>query len=475
PRIHPDYQSLVIPPNIAPLNFRIDELGTQFRVRMAGREGSPIELTGRSPKIQIPIKAWRRLLTENRGHEFVTQVSVRDDAGQWRDYQPFVNRIAEEPIDRYLAYRRLRPDSLYYRDIGVYQRDLQTYHERVVLHGRWFREGCVNCHSFCNDKTDRMTLGFRSDYGDATLLIQQGRVSVVGARFGHTTWHPSGRLVAFSQFDIRLFYHTARNQTRDAMEFDSLLGYFRIDTQSLHTAPQIADKAQLETHPYWSPDGKDLYFASARMLWSHKTAFPPKRFAEVRYDMKRVSYDVDTNTWGKVQTVLSSKDTGQSILTPRVSPDGRFVLFCMCNYGCFALYQPESDLYLLDLKSGQYKKLDCNSEFAESWHAWSQNGRWIVFSSKRPTGVFTRLFLCYIDANGNASKPFVVPQRDPGFYDDFLYMYNVPEFATEPVRVSPRKLVHAVRHAPRLRVDAITSPTPSVPGERRRPYAPDFD
>jgi Tol biopolymer transport system component len=244
------------------------------------------------------------------------------------------------------------------------------------------------------------------------------------------------------------------------VEIDSLLAYFKFDSGTSKTAPGIADKKSLETQPTWSPDGRYLYFVSAPKLWDDNETVPPERYAEVRYDLKRISYDVNTDEWGDVETVLSAERTGKSILTPRISPDGRFLLFSMCDYGCFALYQPNSDLYLMDLESGDYRKLECNSPFAESWHAWSSNGRWIIFSSKRPTGIFTRLYFCHIDKVGKASKPFVLPQRDPRHYDAFVKLYNVPEFVSGPVQIPTAELVRAVRDPDRIQVDAITSATP---------------
>ncbi|MBL7044949.1 MAG: PD40 domain-containing protein [Pirellulaceae bacterium] len=464
PRIRPDYRDIVIPPNIAPLNFCIEEPGEQFFVRLRAHQGPPIEVFSRSGDIEIPLRAWHRLLAANRGKTLSCDVYVRQPEGHWRRYQTVTSEIADEEIDSHIAYRLLNPDSMYYRDIGVYQRHLETYDESVVLQGRSYKEGCVNCHTFLNYDPENMFIGVRSRvYGNATLLVRDGHVSSIGTHFGHTAWHPSGRVAAFSRFDIRLFFHTARVQTRDAIEFDSLLGYYRLDTETLKTATPIADKKELETHPTWSPDGRYLYFASAPKLWTDKNTFPPERYAEVKYDLKRVSYDVDTDKWGTVETVLSAERTGRSILTPRISPDGRFLLFSMCDYGCFALYQPNSDLYLMDLETGDYRKLECNSPFAESWHAWSSNGRWIIFSSKRPSGMFTRLYFCHVDQGGNASKPFVLPQRDPRHYDAFVKLYNVPEFITGPIRTPTAGLVRAVRDPDRIEVDAITGATPQGP------------
>ena len=148
-----------------------------------------------------------------------------------------------------------------------------------------------------------------------------------------------------------------------------------------------------------------------------------------------------------VETVLSAAQTGLSILLPRVSPDGRFLLFCMSQYGCFPVYQPTSDLYLMDLQTGKYRKASVNSEYAESWHSWSSNSRWIVFSSKRQGGLFTRPFLSYVDANGETHKPFVLPQKHPSFYESCYRVYSVPELIAGPVTVDSEALVQSHRQS----------------------------
>jgi hypothetical protein len=107
--------------------------------------------------------------------------------------------------------------------------------------------------------------------------------------------------------------------------------------------------------------------------------------------------------------------------------------------------QPSSDLYLLDLASGDYRKLDINSEFSESYHSWSSNARWLAFSSRRQGGFFTRCYFCYVDRAGQAHKPFVLPQADPTFYDSFIKSICVPELVTGPVRVPESALVRAAR------------------------------
>ena len=113
-----------------------------------------------------------------------------------------------------------------------------------------------------------------------------------------------------------------------------------------------------------------------------------------------------------------AQETGRSILLPRISPDGRWLLLSMCDYGCFPAYRKSSDLYLMDLQAPadrplHARRLEINSDQSESWHSWSSNSRWIAFSSKRDNGLFTRMYLSYVDPNGVAHKPLVLPQKDP--------------------------------------------------------------
>jgi hypothetical protein len=124
----------------------------------------------------------------------------------------------------------------------------------------------------------------------------------------------------------------------------------------------------------------------------------------------------------------------------------------MCKYGCFPVYQTSSDLYLMDLRTRAFHRLEINSDQAESWHSWSSNSRWIAFSSKRIDGVFTRTYLAHVDEQGHVAKPFILPQRDPAFYDSFLKTYSVPEFVTAPVQTTPAELARAVRSSEKVKL-----------------------
>jgi len=458
PHIRPDYTETVIPPNIAPLNFLVEEPGTRYRVNIYSTRGNGINILSQSPTIAIPLRRWKKLLAANRGEELRWDVYVQKPDGRWNRFDTITIAIAREDIDNYLVYRLINPAYNYWMDMGIYQRNLANYDESSVLGGKQFPSPspphpCINCHTFLNNRTDRMTIGIRSaEYGSSALIGQGSVVTKLDTKFGYTSWHPSGRLVAYTLMDVHQFFHPAGVEVRDVVDLDSDLVYYEVGSQTVKTAPGISDPNRLETYPTWSPDGQYLYFCSAPILWSDRNVLPPEHYEEVRYDLRRIRYDVDTDTWGEPETVLSSDETGLCIMLPRVSPDGRFLLFCMCEYGCFPIYQPSSDLYLMDLKTGEYRRLEINSDRSESWHSWSSNSRWFAFSSKRRDGLFTRSYLSYFDKNGKAHKPIILPQQDPTFYDSFLKTYSVPEFVIEPVKVSSRALANAVRSSDKIEV-----------------------
>ncbi|MBN1506017.1 MAG: PD40 domain-containing protein, partial [Sedimentisphaerales bacterium] len=414
PSMSPDYSGTVLPPNIAPLNLRVLEDGSAYLLTIRSEQGHRIDVFSRTGQMRIPVRRWRALLDASRGHDIFFDVYARVADGRWRRFRPVSNTVAREDIDQTLVYRFMKPIYSWWRDIGIYQRNLTNYETSTVLHGRSFGGGCLNCHSFVGGDPNTMTIALRSGtYGSHTLWAHHGAVDKIGAKWGYTAWHPSGAVAVYSINKVNQFFHAGGMEVRDVVDLDSALVCYHVGSHKGSCPKELADKDRLETYPSWSPDGKYLYYCSAPIVWKDRNAVPPDGYDKLKYDLRRIAYDVATDQWGKAETVLSAEETGQSILLPRLSPDGRFLLFCMCRYGCFPIYQPSSDLYLMDLATRQHRKLTINSDFSESWHSWSSNSRWIAFSSKRQGGLFTRTYFSYVDSAGTAYKPFVLPQQDP--------------------------------------------------------------
>ncbi len=461
PQISPDFAGIVMPPNIAPLNFVVREEGRRFFVQIRGEAGEGIEVASRGPAIEIPPGRWRPFLESNRGKDLQWDVYAEVDR-KWRRYEPLVNRVAEDEIDGHLVYRLITPVHSKYGEVSIHQRNLASYEESPLIAGESIGDTCVNCHSFAANNPGRMLLGMRSPaFGKVTFLAEGGHVTKLAKPFGYTAWHPSGRMAAYSTNKVRQFFHFAGAEVRDVVDLASAMAYFRLDGRESKNVPGASDQQHLATYPAWSPDGRWLYYCRAPVLWKDPDAVPPEHYAEVKYSLMRIPYDIETDQWGAPKVVLSAEKTGLSILLPRISPDGRFLLFCMCRYGCFPVYQPTSDLYMMDLVKGTYEKCAINSEFSESYHSWSSNSRWVAFSSKRVGGVFTRSYLSYVDESGRMHKPFVVPQRDPRFYDSFLKTMSVPELVTGPVPVSAAAMERAARSG-----EAVTVETPSEDATR---------
>lgn len=475
PRVTPDYTDLVIPPNLAPLNFAIEEPGRAYHVRLCGPKGEPIAITARQPRITIPPGAWREFLLQNRGHAIQLEIRVQDPQKHWLQFATITNQVADEAIDPVLIYRKIYPSHNTWSEMGIYQRNLETFEERPVLENRRFGYQCCHCHALAQNDPASATVIVRSRLHDNSLLvISNGVVESIRGTVGFNARHPSGRVMAVAISKPRLLLHTARNDMREIAELSGWLGYLPAGSTVVQPIPTLVDTNRLLAFPLWSPDGRYLYCCSAPNPWTNMSLVTAESPATIRYDLARISYDVENDRWGKPETILPVSTTGFSVAQPRISPNGRWLFFCAVTHGCWPTYDPGSDLYALDLETGERardyppRKLELNSPQCESWLSWSANSRWVVFSSKRNSPLFNRPHLSHVSPEGHCSKPFVVPQKDPTFYDFELHTYTIPTLAKGPITASQRSLARAIRQ-PDRRVFVL----PGEPSDRKPPSQPD--
>jgi hypothetical protein len=478
PHLEPDCTGTLIPPNIAPLNFRIDEDADSYAVGISGARGDVMDLRSRDGSVRIPTGGWRSLLQANRGGEIRFDVTAYGPDGA-RRFETVTSRVSDDEIDRWLVYRLLHPAYNLYSGMGIYQRDLEGFGEAVVLHSDSVAGGCLNCHTFRGGRTDLWCFQSRRGYRDfksGMVLIGDGTARKVDTGTAappvYSSWHPSGRVSAFSMNKVRQFFHSHRSEIRDVCDLSSDLAVYVVERGVSATTAAISRPDRMETYPCWSADGRYLYYCSAPQPWGESEDLPPQGYDRLRYDLMRIACDIDKPEWGEAETVLSAAQTGLSITLPRTSPDGRFLAFCVSDYGCFPVYQESADICLMDLETRAWHKLPINSERADTWHSWSSNGRWLVFSSKRGNGLLARPHFTHVDTDGTVSKPFVLPQRDPGFYDAFLRTYNVPELVVEPVPLRGEDLARAVRSLPEKALTTRASPGGVGPVPAGIPWSP---
>lgn len=451
PTLYPDYGGITIPYNIAPLNFCIEEDGDAFVSVVRSRKGEPLGAEGR--KVQWNFKRWKKLLEENKGDTLFVDIYVKR-AGKWLRYETLKNVVAPEEIDPYLSYRLIEPSYVFYENMSLNQRNLTNFEERVLFNnGRPVEEErgkCVNCHAYQNyNREGNMQFHIRG-YKGGTLIATPAGVKKVHMKCAgnpadgvYPAWHPSKPLIAYSTNKTRQHFHSKDLQKVEVIDLASGLMLYDVERNEVRSICDAPD--ELETFPAWSPDGNYLYYVSARYpdgeVLSGDSLF--SRYKEVRYDIYRKAFDAGSLAFTTTDTVFRASELHRSATFPRISPDGNYLLFTLGDYGTFHIWHKSSDLYLMDLQTQAVRPLTkANSEEVESYHSWSSNGAWIVFSSRRDDGSYTRPYICYFK-NGQEGKPFIVPQASPDYYLSLFKSFNVPEFMVKPVDVSRKAWAEA--------------------------------
>ena len=454
PAIYPDYVDVTIPCNIAPLTFEIKEKGDEYVTRLTA--GADEIILGGS-NVCPPTDEWHAMLASAKEGSVKVEVFVSDN-GLWKAYKPFAYNVSSDTIDPYISYRLIPPSYVCYETLTISQRNLTNYDEKVIYNnmlGQTESEGsCINCHAYKNYRTDNMQFHVRQRNG-GTFFVHNGEPRKLNMTTDSTlsagvypAFNPVYDVVAYSVNKTGQIFHT-RNSNK--VEVQDVASDVIIYNPVSNTVTNVSNNPNdLEVFPWWSPDGRTLYYGSAHfeVIDTANSVMKEEiiRYRDIKYDILRRSWNPDTYEFGPVDTVFAASRLGKSATFPRVSPDGRYLLFALGEYGCFHVWHKDADLHLLDLATGSdWALTEANSQWAESYHSWSSNSRWILFSSRREDTNYTRLFIAHVDADGKASKAFVLPQSSPDFYPMFDRSYNVPEFMVEPVNFTPQEIARIVR------------------------------
>lgn len=447
PPIFPDYIGVTVPTNIAPLTFTVqgaESVYAEFYIR--GEKQFSAKGNGKNG-LRISEKKWNAMLSQAKGSSVEVVVFAKKEAEEiWSKYKSFSVFVAEETVDSHITYRLIKPGYELWDRMGIYQRDVSSYDERAIFRNSQQEakegRGCVNCHSFCEYNPDTFMFHVR--------MINAGTAVVKGDDAVHLNlkteltqngtypkWHPSSRYIAYALCNTLQVFHAFDKNRISVYDTKSDFMIYDVEKREVIVDKRFLNSPEFETFPSWSPDGKWLYFSSAKPAGEL-----PFNNDKMKYSILRVPFDETTAMLGdSVECVIDAEQTNKTQLFARISPNGKYLLYTEADYGTFPIWHHEAELKMLDLQTKENVDVDIlNSSSVESYHSWSSNGHWVVFSSRRIDGLYTRLYLAYFDGKGNFHKPFLLPQSSADF--DLLRMqsYNIPEFTKGATKMSSREI-----------------------------------
>jgi len=203
-----------------------------------------------------------------------------------------------------------------------------------------------------------------------------------------------------------------------------VLAWYSKDKNKLQPLPGADDPNFVQTSAFWSPDGKYLIFSRAPAKDPYPAGYRKSVFAndpnetQIQYDLYKIPFN--NGKGGTPERIVGASENGMSNNFPKVSPDGKWIVFVQCKNGL--LMRPDSKLYIVPFEGGEARPLESNLPVMNSWHTFSPNGHWLAFSSKSPS-FYTHLYLTHIDDQGHASPAIVVENATAA-----NRAVNIPEF-----------------------------------------------
>ena len=428
--IYPDYANVTIPVNIAPLNFVIrNDKARDVRVFV----DEELMVESRGDEVVFDDDAWKEMLSKKVGKTIEVNVHVGQEK-EWVEYRPFTWTVVPDSLDPYLTYRLIEPDYEVYSNLQLQERCVENFETRNFCDYERVGNRCMNCHTY-SQQDSRLSMFYVRGKGGGAVLNRDGNLSLLDIKTDsmpsgsvYFSFHPDGRHIVFSANKIIPAFHSSGSKRLEVFDTKSDVYVADIVDGRVKSCKELSDSMWLETFPTFSPDGKEIYFCTARspFVAGEENLDPETAVKSLQYKLCKISFDVSGETFGSaVDTLL---EAGTSVCHPRVSPDGKRLLYSVQDYGTFPIWHREADLRMIDLKTLKVDSLSTvNSPRSDTYHSWSSNSRWFVFASKRDDGLYGKPYFCYVDREGKAHKPFVLPQSNPRFYDNSLKSFNAPE------------------------------------------------
>ncbi len=404
---------------------------------------------------------WYNLKTYSEHKEIIAEISRFIESGEnlkkSKVKLPF--RISEDEVGAPILYREIplpfafaekHLDSMSYRLVNVGSEDPPIYAMRKFM-------VCGNCHSFSNDGKI-LGLDFDAAHRDkGGYFIAEIEDTIVFDTSKYISWNklqdsrtfgifskisPNGRYVVTTVKD-RVMIHNF-GYSPEVIPFSQLffpvngvLSIYDRQTGKIWELPGANSSEYVQTNAFWTPDGENIVFARAKALPYEEAKAGiliedeklKKEFINQERDFKFDLCIVPFNNGegGEAKPIKGASENSMSNYFPAVSPDGKWLTFCKAEN--YMLLMPDSKLYIVPLGGGKAKKLKCNFWRMNSWHAWSPNSKWMVFSSKG-LSAYTDMFLTHIDKKGRASIPVLIETaRKQGKAANYPEFMNVdPDF-----------------------------------------------
>ena len=362
-------------------------------------------------------KEWTRMLAAGGDIKAISQYKTPSGP---MSFAWFIH-VSPDPIDGYLTYRLIEPGFEVWDDLEIVERNLSTFDAQPISDWRNTKNKCMNCHIHAQGRGDLSMFYLRGEGGGAILnrggklrkLTLRDSTMISATVYGEI--HPKGRYGVFSTNIIIPGMHSFGNRRMEVFDTASDLCVADFDGNRMQTFPETARPDVFETFPVFSADGNWVYYCAA----------PVKNLpAEVEQTM-------------------------YSLVRRPSSPDGRWLLFTVADYGTFPINHRECDLRMLDLRTGEVHTLDAvNADKSDTYHSWSSDAKWFVFASKRGDGMFGKPWFSHVSEDGSVTKPFLLPQKDPHFYDTMTRSFNVPDLGNASVGFDAAEIGRVWREVP---------------------------
>lgn len=449
PNIYPDYIGVTVPENIAPLNFLLRD-SCDAILAVASFGDYEVKSHKKGNEAIFDLKEWKKLMEKAAGKSIdVTVTALLAD--NWVKYKAFNINVSSDKIDPYLSYRLIEPDYEIFSRLQIMERNMEDFSERVLCDYNTVGNRCMNCHTHAPGDGDLSFLYVRGE-GGGMILNDHGKLRMPDIKTPdmvsgpvYAQFDPTGRYIVFSTNVIIPAFHSRPDKRLEVFDTKSDIYVYDLKQDKVLRSPLIADSTRLETFPTFSADGTEIYYCVA------DGPIRPSAIDSVHYSLCRIGFNPEHGIFAtSADTIVPGIQGKRSVSHPRMSPDGKRLLYTVSDFGTFPIWHRDANLQMIDLENGKIDSLKIvNSQMSDTYHSWSSTGRWFVFASKRDDGLYGKPYFAHVDNNGKVSKPFVLPQKSPSFYDDNLKSFNVPDLGTIPVSFMPSDVASVMSHPKR--------------------------